>query len=631
MKFGKAFSDNVIFERDHRGLFSTQKPSWWLGAGRPLLFTSFMICVFFILLFRLFVLTVVQGHTYRILSDSNRTKQLSIHAPRGELLDRTGKQLAYNVPSFRILKPCDENPDQMCTKRITQEEGEALKVQGLPQKWFLEVDYKRTYSEPEALFHVIGYIGEVTGEELEDEYFTLRGYRMGDMIGRFGAEKVFEDQLRGKDGKEFVEVDAQGGIVRVLGKASEVKGTPLTLSIDKSLAHVVERAFPKGEKGAVVVSKPNTGEILALYSSPSFSSDILTGGMSQDMYQKFITNPDQPFFNRAIGGVYPPASTYKIVTSVAALEEQAIEKNTFIEDTGEIKIGIFSFPNWYFKQYGKTDGMVDVVKALKRSNDIFFYKAGEKVGISKLGMWSKKMGLGSILGIELPGEASGLVPDGDWKKKMFTTPEDILARNNEWYLGDTYHMSIGQGYLLATPLQVHAWTNAIANGGRLCKPTIKKLSATNRSPRWSSGEAGQSSNCTDVGIQKETLKLITEGMREACSAGGTGWPLFNFGIRKQKNDDGVLIASTSGTLTQIPVACKTGTAEYGDPKNKTHAWFTVFAPLPDVALAKAGDLGESIISGEPEISVTVLIEGAGEGSDKAAPVAKKILEEWFGR
>ena len=310
--------------------------------------------------------------------------------------------------------------------------------------------------------------------------------------------------------------------------------------------------------------------------------------MSQDEYGALMSSPDQPLFNRAIGGVYPPGSTFKIVTALAGLEEGVVNKSTIVEDTGVITVGSFSFPNWYFKQYGKTDGTVDVVKGIERSNDIFFYKAGEWLGITKISEWAKKVGVGKTLGIELSGEATGLMPDPTWKNKTFQTPQDIEEKNNEWYLGDTYHVAIGQGYLLTTPLKVNAWTNSIASSGKLCRPTIKKV------------ETGKlkMETCKDLKIKKETIDLVTQGMKKACEEGGTGWPLFGFTVKN----------------IPISVACKTGTAEYGDPGNRTHAWFTAFAPVEN-----------------PEISVTVILEGAGEGSEKAAPVAKKILEEWFGR
>jgi len=631
MKFGKAFSDNVIFERERRGLFATSKRSWWQGAGRPLLFAACIFLSFFVLLWRLFSLTIINGHTYRMLSDTNRTKQLIKHAPRGELLDRTGKPLAFNTEYFRILKPCEDNAKKICTSNISTSEGESLKNNGLPSDWFLETDYRREYALPEPLFHSIGYVGQVSEGELADEYYQLRGYKLGDVTGRSGAEAVFEEELRGKDGKEFVEVDAKGGVVRVLGRTSEVKGNSVSLSLDSGLAKAVVSAFPKGEKGAVIVAKPQTGELLALYSSPAFSSELLSRGMTSGEYEKITSDPNLPLFNRGIGGVYPPGSTFKIVTAVGALEEKAIQKDTLIEDTGEIKIGEFTFPNWYFKQYGRTEGMVDIVKAIRRSNDIFFYKAGEKLGITKLGNWAKKMGVGNLLGIELPGEASGLMPDPAWKNATFQKPEDLIARSNEWYLGDTYHVSIGQGYLLTTPLQVNTFTNVIANGGKLCRPTIQKTENGKQ----------KTESCKDLGIKKETIELVTEGMKEACSTGGTGYPFFNFKIQNAatKAED-AKEGTSSAHFISVPVACKTGTAEFGLSVGagnlKTHAWFTAFAPIPKEnselqPQGRALNSERTTISGEPEISVTVLIEGAGEGSDKAAPVAKKILEEWFSR
>ena len=546
MKFGSAFSENLSVERKRKRWFSKGEPGWWSGSGRFLLFTLLFLFIMFILFLRLFDLTIVNGYQYRELSDSNRTREIIRHAPRGILYDRTGKPLVENTP-------------------------------------LEEYRYRRTYLYPESAAHVIGYVNELTSSELASEFYSLRGYRMGDQIGRVGTEDVFEEQLRGRDGKELVEVDATGTILRTIGRNPELSGESVMLSLDANLSQAVERAFPKDKKGAVIVSKPLTGEILAMYSSPSFSPNVFTGGMNEEQYKTLTNDPDLPLLNRTIGGVYPPGSTFKLVTALAALEENVITSSTTVEDTGVITIGQFTFPNWYFKQYGKTEGMVDITRALQRSNDIFFYKIGEKLGVTKLGFWAKAIGVGKPLGIELAGEVGGLMPDPKWKNDRFQTPQDLEARSNEWYLGDTYHVSIGQGYLLTTPLQVNAWTNVIANGGTVCRPTIKKI------------ESGKQKKdmCRDLHIKKETIELITIGMKKACESGGTGWPLFGF---------------------RIPVACKTGTAEFGDPQNKTHAWFTAFAPLVD-----------------PEISVTVLVEGAGEGSDVAAPVAKKIFEEWFSR
>ena len=612
MKLGKAFSDSVLEERKQHMRTDDGENSWWLGIGRVLLFLSILCVGFFILLWRLFDLTIVRGHEYRTLSDGNRTRELTRHAPRGILRDRTGKPLVENIPYYRLIKPCEDSGVGECVESLTQEEGENISQKGMVPGTFLEVDYQRKYTLPVALSTVLGYMGELTEKELKDEYYSLRLYRRGDRVGRTGTEAVFEDKLRGRDGKELVEVDARGTILRTLGRDKEIPGQDVILSIDAELEKAAADAFPPGEKGAVVVSRPATGEILALYSAPSFDLNEFATGLSQSDYDKLVSDPDQPMFDRAIGGVYPPGSTYKLVTSLAALEEGAIKRETLVDDVGVLTIGPFRFPNWYFQQYGKTEGMVDVVKALERSNDIFFYKAGEWLGITKLAKWSRLVGVGKPLGIELGGEASGLMPDPEWKKNRFSTEEDKLARNGEWYLGDTYHLSIGQGYLLTTPLQVNTWTNVVANRGAVCTPTIQKADSTGK----------KASRCKEIVVKKkDTIDLITAGMRKACEPGGTGWPLFNFGLN----------ATGSASFVSIPTACKTGTAEFGHPKNFTHAWFTVFAPIPEESAGPATESNQKRITGDPEISITVLVEAAGEGSTVAAPVAKKILEEWFGR
>jgi len=609
MKLGKAFSDSVSRESTIHMRTIHENDSWWLGTGRALMFATILFVAFFVLSWRLFELTIIRGHEFRALADTNRTRELVRHAPRGILLDRTGKPLVSNIPQYRLLTPCDKATIEACTKTISKEEGDRLQKSGLPAGNFLEVDFRRQYLY-DSLSQVTGFTGELDDKELHDEYYQLRLYHAGDRIGRAGAEAVYEDKLRGRDGKELVEVDAGGKILRVLGRQEEIPGEDITLSVDANLSEVAAKAFPVGEKGAVVVSKPATGEILALYSAPMYSANKFSLGMSQGEYQALLANPDQPMLNRAISGVYPPGSTFKIIMAIAGLEEKALKPDTIVEDNGTITIGPFSFSNWYFNQYGKTEGPVDIVKALKRSNDIFFYKVGEWLGIEKIAKWGHILGIGKTLGIELSGEATGLMPDPTWKATQFRTPADLTARNDQWYLGDTYHVAIGQGYLLTTPLQVNVWANVIADNGKACRPTIKK----------STGE------CKDLGIKKETIKRISTGMQEACATGGTGWPLFDFGVKQNENG----VATSSGTLTRIPVACKTGTAEFGDPQNRTHAWFTTFAPVPTEDVA-AEDKTNTMITGTPELSITVIVEGAGEGSNVAAPVAKSIYEEWFGR
>lgn len=613
--FGSAFSDNVLAHtKPTRSLLPKGGKKWWQGTGRVLILSSLLWVVVSILIFRLFYLTIMNGFRFRVLADQNRTKELTIHAPRGVLYDRRHTPLVKNIPRFRLLSPCRDKKDELCVSKLSLEEGETLKTQGLPPMHFLEVDYEREYVYPEATAHVVGYTGEIGDAELNDEYYTLRKYERGDHLGRSGSEALFEEKLRGRDGKELIEVDAQGKILRVLGRDNEIPGEDVSITIDASLSQAIYNAFPKGQKGAVIISQPRTGEIAALFSSPTYSTNTFSLGMSGKEYETLLGNPDRPLFNRAIGGVYPPGSTFKIVTSVAGLEENVLTKDTLFEDTGVLTIGPYQFHNWYFLRYGKSDGMVNMVKALAHSNDIYFYKAGEQIGVTKLQEWAKKLGAGRHLGIELAGEAEGLVPSQEWKRKYFTSKEEVSTRQNEWYLGDTYHMAIGQGYLLTTPLQVNTWTNVIASRGILCTPTIQKHAS----------QKDQEKDCTKLPIKDSTIATIIQGMYQACTEGGTAYPLFGFSVKKIK-DDG------KEEIRTIPVACKTGTAEFGSPENKTHAWITLFAPVPAEYLPDSVAKDPRVITGLPELTLTVLVEGGGEGSDVAAPVAKKILEEWFKR
>lgn len=632
MKLGNAFSDSIHASSSrirHSGSDDTNY--WWLGAGRVIIFALLFFLAFFILLVRLFDLTVIRGHQYRVMSDGNRIRELTRHAPRGKILDRSGQIIADNIAQYRLVRPCEQTEKTTesgaCVTYITKAKGEEMQQKGLTPGTFLEADYQRRYLDGESVAHIVGYTGEITDQELHQNYYQLRQYKPGDHVGRTGAEAVYEEQLRGRDGRELVEVDSSGRIIRILGRDPEIPGTDITLSIDSFISKTVRTAFPHNEKGAIVVSNPQTGEILAMYSSPSYDPNIFSQEMKLDEYQKLVKNPDIPLFNRAISGVYPPGSTFKIVTSLSGLEEKVITKNTIVEDTGILKVGQFSFANWFFTQYGKTEGPVNIVKALQRSNDIFFYQVGKQIGIDKIAKWAHLVGIGKPLGIELGGEAGGLMPDPEWKKSHFTTPSDLDARNNLWYDGDTYHVAIGQGYLLTTPLQVNTWTNLIANSGKICKPTILKNVKLNKS-------------CQDLKISSDTISTITQGMKLACETGGTAWPLFDYKIGVVKTDDGNLImdtpAATSSSqlvsYTKIPLACKTGTAEYGDPQNHTHAWFTVFAPLKITDSSEVVDSGNTkTISDNPEISITVLVEGAGEGSSVGAPIAKKILTSWFSR
>jgi len=457
-------------------------------------------------------LTLAEGAGARLRADGNRVEMKRLPAPRGIIYDRNGEAVTRNVPGAE--------PDKI----------------------------KREYSDGVSLAHLLGYVGE-SGEEL------------GRIEGMMGVEKWQDDKLRGSDGAEIIETGADGSILRKLGRSEPVAGETVKLTVDGGLQRRIMAAMG-GRTGAVVVSVPDTGEILGLVSSPSFDP----GRVSE-----FINDEASPMFNRATAGLYPPGSVFKLVTAVAGLEEGKLTGLTEIEDTGEIRVGEFRYGNWYFDQYGRKEGRINIVKALGRSNDIFFYQVGQMVGAQGLADWAKRLGLGESLALGWAAEASGLVPDPAWKETV---------KGERWFLGNTYHMAIGQGDLGVTPLQINMLTGAIGNGGKLCKPQI-----------IFDDQFSISNNCGDLRISQETLELISQGMVTSCATGGVAFPLFDF----------------------IPsVACKTGTAQHGGEETLPHAWITVLAPVDN-----------------PEVAVTVLLEAAGEGSYEAAPVAREILEYWF--
>lgn len=513
-----------------------------------------------VLLARSGELQLIKGSYYRLLAEGNRVKKEKIPAPRGMIYDRKGRLLVRNIPIYREKnEDCFKKQnlsERQCFRQISRDEFLKMEVKGESEK--VRVDIGREYIYKEVLAHVLGYLTEASSEEVNKGI-----YKLGDLVGRGGIEEKYDLILRGKDGFQIFETDAQGEKIRQLGIQPALPGKDLKLSLDAELSKVAWESL-EGKKGAVVATDAKTGEVLVLVSSPSFDPNIFTvvdEEKKQKAIEKIFSDKNQPLFNRAIAGLYPPGSTFKIVSGVAGLEEGKISKDFLYEDKGEIRVGDYVYKNWYFTQYGKTEGQVDIVKALKRSTDTFFYKLGEMVGPSKLAQWAYAFGLGKKTGIDLPGEAEGKVPDPTKK----------------WFLGNTYHFAIGQGDLLTTPLQINMITSVIANGGKWCRPFLLLENKVK--------------DCKDLKLNSETLALVKEGMKEACSPGGTAFPLFDF---------------------KPQVACKTGTAEFGDPAGRTHAWLTSFAPADD-----------------PQIVVTVLVEAGGEGSAVAGPILKNVLTAWF--
>lgn len=536
---------------------------------RIVIFFIFCLVSFFVIFLRLFHLQIVEGKVNRGLADGNRIQIRIIHAPRGVIFDRNGKILAANSPAFRLNNP---SSTERKVRFVAREQALEWEVKNDPRWGNLEVDNLRIYPGGEKLAHVVGYTGEISEEQLKmPEY---KNYRLGDQIGKTGIEAEYEKLLRGTDGGEIIEVDSKGRKLRTLRLQPPVSGQNIYLSIDADLQEVIydllKEATAKADSccGAAAAQDPNNGKILALVSVPSFDPNVFTKRDDEGAIREIFARSDSPVLDRVIGGTYPPGSTFKIVSSLAALASDKVGGDTVFEDTGIMYLGPYKFTNWYFTQYGKTEGLVNLAKALERSNDTYFYKISQIIGENAIADWAKKLRLGSKLGIDLPGEAAGLIPDDDWKQENYGQP---------WYPGDTLHMSIGQGFVLATPLQILGITSYIASDGNLYKPEVLR----DENPQILASNL----------LPKEKIKLVKEGLEWVTKGGGTAWPFFSF---------------------PIETAGKTGTAEYGDPKDRTHAWYTGYAPVDD-----------------PKIALTVLIEGGGEGSSVASPIVKEAFRWYF--
>lgn len=514
---------------------------------------AFLISLLF--LARLFMLTVVDGEKNRALAEGNRIRLVKSQAPRGKIFDRNGQILAESRQIYTLEKDGG-------VQQITGDQAKELERAGLANENFsaelgqIKVEVARHYPLSLAAAHVLGY---TSGGDVQAN-------------GILGLEQNYNDFLAGSPAEKLIEVDARERKVSILGEREGIAGRSIYSTIDASLQKVAYEALTKAaqnarsKRGAVVIENPQTGEILALVSVPSFDPEDIG---------KAVADLDKPFFNRATQGTYPPGSIFKLVTSLAGLESGKINRDSEIEDTGQFEINGTKFANWYYLGFGKTDGVLKLQKAIARSNDIFFFRVAERIGLDALRKMAIKFGFGQKSGIDLPAESVGLVPDEVWKK---------AAYNQEWFLGDTMHLGIGQGFMQATPMQINMLTSYMASG-KLLKPYL--VSRIDE-PGGSAVNLGSKVLAKDL-VSNQNLDLVRAGMHDACKTGGTAAPFFD---------------------APYEVGCKTGTAEktQGNP----HAWFTVFAPFE-----------------APKIAVTVLVEDGGEGSVVAAPVAREIINWWM--
>lgn len=566
------WTDTLIPHFENRSNKLLLQSSW-----RIIMLIALCITIFFSLFLRLFHLQIIEGATNRSLADGNRIQIRIIHAPRGVIFDKEGKVLAANAPAFRLIDKTAEK-----VRLIKREEAMELEVKNDPRAKDLEIDNVRTYPMGEKFAHVVGYVGEISRAQLKNKEFA--NYRSGDRIGKSGIEAQYEKNLRGKDGGEIIEVDSMGRKLRTLRIDLPIPGQNIYLSLDSALQNkLYELTLQTLQKvgsccAASIIQDPKGGQILSLISFPSFNPNVFTNPQDENAIAQILTGKDSPILNRSIAGTYPPGSTFKIVSSVAALSSSKIDPYTEFIDNGILYLGTFKFSNWYFNQYGKTEGPVNLRKAIQRSNDIYFYEVGRTIGEQALIDWARKLRLGGKLNIDLPSEEDGLVPDDEWKRKTF---------GEVWFPGDTLHMAIGQGFVLTTPLQILGITSFIATDGNLYKPQLVDKIVAGDQVIFEFKPKVLVSNI----ISDDKIRVVKEGLEQVTKDGGTAWPFFTF---------------------PIPTAGKTGTAEYGDPNDRTHAWYTGYAPVDD-----------------PKIAVTVLVEGGGEGSSVASPIVKEVFRWYF--
>ncbi|MBN2373340.1 penicillin-binding protein 2 [bacterium] len=586
--------------------------------------TIFIILgIFFMLFFRLWYLQAVKGKEYRIQSEGNRNRLRRLKSPRGIIMDRYKQTLAQNRPSFTVsIVPEDvkdmekilavlsgfiDRPLEQIKKTIDC--ARSLPFEPIPLKSDLsfkevalleehsydlpgvtvEVEAKRYYPHQGLAAHLLGYMGEISPKQLKMEGF--QSARPGDMIGQSGIEKVANSYLMGKDGGKHVEVNAEGREIRTIGYLAPLPGNNISLTIDLNLQKKAEEAL--GEKcGAIVAMDPQNGKILAMVSHPSFNPDQFAIGITQMEWNEMLKNPKDPLQNRIIMAHYPPGSIFKIVVASAGLQTRLIDQWSTFYCPGSINLGSWTYYCW--KKGGHGD--LSVHEAIVQSCNCFFYQLGSKLGIDVIAQFARDYGFGSLTGIILPGENQGLIPDSVWKKR------NIGA---SWYPGETITASIGQGYILVTPIQLACFISAIANGGILYQPSVIESIET---PNGNTVEKFLPSVKSCIPIRPEKMRIIREALKGVVNENGTGW-------RARIPD--IVVSGKTGTAQVVKKRHDEDEDVTGSEDNipehlRDHAWFVAFAPYD-----------------EPKIAVVVLVEHGGHGGYSSAPIAKEVIQAYL--
>ena len=588
--------------------------------GRHIYLAIVAIGFFFLLLTQLWYLQIIRGSEFRTLSESNRTRVQDILPPRGLILDRHDRILVDNHPSFELMAIREDISDiktlagrlsallslplvevyesleatrnkpafkpaailsGLSRERLVAFETHRYELPGL----FIQDKPQRKYLHERLASHVIGYMSQVSQAQLEDSKY--RSHRIGDMVGRCGIEQRWESYLKGHRGRRLVEVDASGRVLKVIKQVNPTPGHNIHLTLDPRLQRTAKAALGD-QAGAVVALDPRNGTVLAMASTPTFNQNDFVPGISPDKWKQLINNPLHPLENRALSGQYPPGSTFKIIAAAAALEAGLITPETTFTCTGGLLLGDRTFRCWRKGGHGK----VDLHRALVGSCDVYFYELGLRLGVDRLAEYSRAFGLGRPTGVCLAGEKPGLVPTRAWKKKRF---------GDRWHKGETLSVVIGQGYNLATPIQMALVTAAISNGGRVFIPQlVKKITD-------SEGRVVKSFKpmlVRRLDLRPETLNFI---MR--CLAGVVNEPR---GTGRRARLEGISVGGKTGT-SQVVARSRTEETNNELPyKYRDHAWFVAFAPVES-----------------PRIAVAVVVEHGGHGGKAAAPIARQVLQAFF--
>jgi penicillin-binding protein 2 len=594
-----------------------------LFTRRMLVWTGAQLCLFGVLAGRMYFLQVVESDKYKTLSDENRINLRLLPPPRGRILDRFGEPLAVNQLNYRVVVIAEQTgsvPETLDVlsnilpisdtdrRRIMREV--ARKRRFLPVtvrdnlSWdevsrisvnsadlpgvTIDVGSSRSYPWPAEMAHVVGYVAPPDEKDLTgDPLLELPDFR----VGRNGIERIYDLALRGRAGTSQVEVNALGRPIRELARAEGEPGHDINLTLDLHMQRFAMEKIAPQESAAAVLLDARNGEILALASAPTYDPNEFTKGISGPAYRSLLTNIYTPLINKAVGGQYAPGSTFKMVVAMAALEAGAITPEQRVFCPGHLQFGDHKFHCW--KKGGH--GSVDMIDGLKYSCDVYFYEVAKRVGVDRIAQMAKRFGLGQTLGVDVPGERPGIIPTRAWKQAITGQP---------WHNGETLVAGIGQGYIVATPLQLAVMAARIANGGLAVVPHICRQQISGRKVDDRPEPAPAS-----LGVSPQILSIVQRGMRAVVNdPRGTAFKM-------RITDPAMAMCGKTGTsqvrrITEEERRVGLRKPEQVPWKERDHALFVAFAPAD-----------------EPRYACAVVVEHGGGGSTVAAPIARDILAE----